>query len=208
MPGDRCRREPGHTRRYAQLPQGAQRHRWSGPAGPPIPVPARRLHPLPVDLHPTIERGQRFAQRPSEVRQLVERGRLDVFGVEMPSDQAVTLRTSQRLGQHLEGDASEAVVEVLVTMAAVGELPKDGEGPAPVEEVDGPAGLGGRGQSRSGRARERGSLAGSSGGVRCLKTCVMLGSQVSWRRSHRTLNAASPMARTMNRAVSKAWSSQ
>ena len=41
----------------------------------------------------------------------VKRGRLDVVGIEMPGEEAVTLRTPQPLDQHLVEDAFDAVVQ-------------------------------------------------------------------------------------------------
>jgi hypothetical protein len=66
---------------------------------------------------PTVEGGQWLVERAAEVGQLLQRCRLDVLGVEVPGDQAVTLSPPQRVGQDLVGDALDAVVEVLVATA-------------------------------------------------------------------------------------------
>ena len=54
-----------------------------------------------------------------------EGGRLDVLRVEMPGDQSATLRSPQRVRQHLVGDPLHTVVEVLVATAAGVEFGRD-----------------------------------------------------------------------------------
>jgi hypothetical protein len=45
-------------------------------------VLAGRLNSFPVGIKPTFERGQRHIERAAEVGYLIQRGRLDVLGVE------------------------------------------------------------------------------------------------------------------------------
>lgn len=73
---------------------------------------------------------------PAQSGQLVEGGRLDVLGIEVASDQAVTFRAPERLGQHLVGDALDAIVEILVATAPVDELYEYRESPPATKDSD------------------------------------------------------------------------
>jgi hypothetical protein len=51
-------------------------------------------------------------------------------------DKVVTLRTPQRLGEHLVGDPFDAVVEFLATTTVLRELLQDCQGPAASDKLN------------------------------------------------------------------------
>ena len=52
-----------------------------------------------------FERSERLVEGAAELGELIEGGRLDPTGVEMTHNQAVTFSPSERLGEHLVGNA-------------------------------------------------------------------------------------------------------
>jgi hypothetical protein len=59
-----------------------------------IPAPASRLDRLPVPLGPPFEDNEGLVERPAEVGEPVEGGRLDAAGVEMADNQSVAFGSS------------------------------------------------------------------------------------------------------------------
>ena len=92
------------------------------PAKPVPALPACRLNRLPVGNSPLGHCFERRVEGPAELGQLVQRGRLHPAGIEVAPDKPVALGPAKCVGQHLVRDTVQAIVEVLVSTAAVAEL--------------------------------------------------------------------------------------
>jgi hypothetical protein len=94
-----------------------------------IPALAGRSDRPPVGVGPLSHRSERYVEGTAEVGQLIEGGSFDSAGIEMASDESVTLGPAKRVSQHLVGDAVEGVVEVLVSEATARKLSQYRESP-------------------------------------------------------------------------------
>jgi hypothetical protein len=73
-----------------------------------------------VAVDPALQCAKRLVERPAEVGEFVEGGRLDMARVETANDESVSFCPSERVGEDLVRDAVEGIVEVLVAATALG----------------------------------------------------------------------------------------
>ena len=114
---------------------GVKTLRWSAARSlKSVPVLSGCLNRLPIGVNPLTHGSEWRFEGPAEVRQLVESSGLDAPGIKTATDQAVTLSSAKRIGEHLEGNAVEYVVEVSIAAALGRELGKYRRRPSTVEQ--------------------------------------------------------------------------
>jgi hypothetical protein len=70
-----------------------------------------------------------------EVGELVESGRVNPTVVNATDDETIPLCSTEGVGEHFVGDASQGGVKVLVAATSVGEFIKHRQGPASSEQA-------------------------------------------------------------------------
>lgn len=92
----------------------------AGPNGGGLP------RPLSVGIGPLSHRCQRHVWSPTEVGDLIERGGVDPFAIEMADVKHVALSAAKGLGEHPVGDLIQSVVEVPLATARLGQCASRG----------------------------------------------------------------------------------
>lgn len=97
-------------------------------------MPLSGLNFRPVKFDPQPKRSEWFIESPTNIGDLVEGRRFYAFRIEMATYQSVAFGPSQRLGENLERNPIQCLVNILIATALVRKLGQHSKGPPTADQ--------------------------------------------------------------------------